>query len=44
LNVAVGLLLVGGIAIGPTWRRRHGRAAVAVAEPRRAGQHFTRTK
>ncbi|HEX3540028.1 MAG TPA: hypothetical protein VHT75_06235 [Acidimicrobiales bacterium] len=42
LDVAVGLMLVGGIAVGPTRRRYHGRAAHAVAEPTSSGRHFRR--
>ncbi|MDQ1428510.1 MAG: hypothetical protein QOK39_1986, partial [Acidimicrobiaceae bacterium] len=40
LNVAAGLLLVGGIALGPT--RRHSFARLAHAPRHRRGAHFTR--
>jgi hypothetical protein len=38
MEVAIGLLLIGGVAVGPTWRREQGKA-----RRRRAGAHFAET-
>ncbi len=38
IEVAIGLLLIGGVALGPTYRRDQGNA-----RRRPAGAHFART-
>jgi hypothetical protein len=36
MDVAIGMLLIGGVALGPTWRREQDKA-------RPAGAHYSRT-